>query len=417
MDRVAHQPAAQGHRHRRDRRDRAQGEGPAGRRQHLRQPVPAAAAAPRCGPRDALDDEVHRRPLRRGRRGGRRPLPRAARAPQVHPERRGRGAPAVRQLARPPRREDPRRADGAAFRERPGDRRVALRAPSGQERELPGAPDPPAARHRAPADAELRRDAQLRAEDRRRGRREAARRAHPDLRARRIARRRRVAHRGPARDDPRLGARHEARAAGRPHPALGRHRERRRSHRGPRARHRMNLAVAFGAGILSFLSPCVLPLVPAYLVNLAGESALSGADRRRTIAHAAAFVAGFSLVFTLLWVAIALLGSFGGVFVDWLQKIAWLALLVLRIHMLRVITIPCLERATDLRLEGTSTGYRRSILIGIAFGAGWTPCIGPYLALLLKILLDADLASRAGLLAAYSLGLGVPFLLVSARLR
>ncbi|HEX9495224.1 MAG TPA: cytochrome c biogenesis protein CcdA [Candidatus Limnocylindria bacterium] len=178
----------------------------------------------------------------------------------------------------------------------------------------------------------------------------------------------------------------------------------------------MNLAVAFGAGILSFLSPCVLPLVPAYLVNLAGESALSGADRRRTIAHAAAFVAGFSLVFTLLWVAIALLGSFGGVFVDWLQKIAGLALVVLGMHMLGLITIPFLERATDLRLEGTATGYRRSILIGIAFGAGWTPCIGPYLALILTILLNADLASGAVLLLAYSLGLGVPFLLVAAGL-
>ena len=178
----------------------------------------------------------------------------------------------------------------------------------------------------------------------------------------------------------------------------------------------MNLAVAFGAGILSFLSPCVLPLVPAYLVNLAGESALSGADRRRTIAHAAAFVAGFSIVFTLLWVGIALLGSFGSVFVDWLQKIAGLALVVLGMHMLGLITIPFLERATDLRLEGTATGFRRSILIGIAFGAGWTPCIGPYLALILTILLNADLVSGAVLLLAYSLGLGVPFLLVAAGL-
>ncbi|HLZ48323.1 MAG TPA: cytochrome c biogenesis protein CcdA, partial [Candidatus Limnocylindria bacterium] len=67
----------------------------------------------------------------------------------------------------------------------------------------------------------------------------------------------------------------------------------------------MNLAIAFGAGMLSFLSPCVLPLVPAYLVNLAGESALGGADRRRTVAHAAAFVVGFSAVFTLLWIGIA----------------------------------------------------------------------------------------------------------------
>jgi cytochrome c-type biogenesis protein len=175
----------------------------------------------------------------------------------------------------------------------------------------------------------------------------------------------------------------------------------------------MNLAIAFGAGILSFVSPCVLPLVPAYLVNLAGETALTGTDRRRTIAHAAVFVAGFSAVFTLLWIGIALLGSQGGELVIWLQRVAGLILVVLGMHMVGLITIPLLEQATDLRLEGTTSGYRRSLLIGVAFGAGWTPCIGPYLALILTILLNNDVASGAVLLLAYSLGLGLPFLLVA----
>jgi len=175
----------------------------------------------------------------------------------------------------------------------------------------------------------------------------------------------------------------------------------------------MNLAIAFGAGILSFVSPCVLPLVPAYLVNLAGETALSTTDRRRTIAHAAAFVAGFSAVFTLLWVGIALLGTLGTDLVTWLQRIGGFILIVLGMHMVGLITIPFLERTADLRLEGGSSGYRRSVLIGVAFGAGWTPCIGPYLALILTILLNNDVASGAVLLLAYSLGLGVPFLLVA----
>ena len=175
----------------------------------------------------------------------------------------------------------------------------------------------------------------------------------------------------------------------------------------------MNLAIAFGAGILSFVSPCVLPLVPAYLVNLAGETALSGTDRRRTIAHAAAFVAGFSAVFTLLWVGIALLGTLGADLVTWLQRIGGFILIVLGMHMLGLLTIPFLERTSGLQLEGASSGYRRSILIGVAFGAGWTPCIGPYLALILTILLNNDVASGAVLLLAYSLGLGVPFLLVA----
>jgi len=178
----------------------------------------------------------------------------------------------------------------------------------------------------------------------------------------------------------------------------------------------MNLAIAFGAGILSFVSPCVLPLVPAYLVNLAGESALGGTDRRRTIAHAAVFVAGFSAVFTLLWIGIAILGTFGADFVSWLQRIAGVVLIVLGMHMLGLITIPFLEQATDVRLEAGASGYRRSLLIGVAFGAGWTLCIGPYLALILAILLNNDLASGAILLLAYSLGLGVPFLLVAGGL-
>ena len=178
----------------------------------------------------------------------------------------------------------------------------------------------------------------------------------------------------------------------------------------------MNVAIAFGAGMLSFLSPCVLPLVPAYLINLAGESAISGTERRRTVAHAAVFVAGFSAVFTLLWVGIALLGSQGGELVVWLQRVAGLGLVVLGMHMVGLITIPLLERATDLRLERGARGYRRSLLIGIAFGAGWTPCIGPYLALILTMLLNVDIASGAVLLLAYSLGLGVPFLLVAGGL-
>jgi cytochrome c-type biogenesis protein len=175
----------------------------------------------------------------------------------------------------------------------------------------------------------------------------------------------------------------------------------------------MNLAIAFGAGILSFLSPCVLPLVPAYLVNLAGESALAGSDRRRTLAHAAAFVVGFGVVFTLLWIGIAVVGALVGDFVTWMQRLGGVLLVVLGMHMVGLITIPFLARVSDVRLERGSRGYARSALIGVAFGAGWTPCVGPYLALILTILLDQSLASGAVLLFAYTLGLGVPFLLVA----
>jgi cytochrome c-type biogenesis protein len=176
----------------------------------------------------------------------------------------------------------------------------------------------------------------------------------------------------------------------------------------------MNVAIAFGAGILSFLSPCVLPLVPAFLVNMAGEAALSGTQRGRTTLHALAFVLGFSAVFTLLWVAIALVGALAGELVFWLQRIGGLLLIVLGMHMLGLITIPLLARELDLRLEGSTTGLTRSFLIGLAFGVGFTPCVGPYLAVILNLLLNEDLASGATLLVAYALGLGVPFLLIAA---
>jgi len=175
----------------------------------------------------------------------------------------------------------------------------------------------------------------------------------------------------------------------------------------------MNVLVAFGAGMLSFLSPCVLPLVPAFLVNLAGEASLSGAQRARTVAHALAFVLGFTAVFTLLWVAVALVGALAGELLVWLQRAGGALLVVFGLHMLGVITVPFLAIERDIRLEGRATGYPRSFLVGVAFGAGFTPCVGPYLALILNLLLNTDLAAGAGLLVAYSLGLGVPFLLVA----
>lgn len=176
----------------------------------------------------------------------------------------------------------------------------------------------------------------------------------------------------------------------------------------------MNVAIAFGAGILSFLSPCVLPLVPAFLVNMAGEAALAGTQRLRTVVHALAFVLGFSAVFTLLWVAVALVGTLAGDLVFWLQRLGGLLLVVLGMHMLGLITIPFLAREMDLRLEGNTSGLPRSFLIGATFGIGMTPCVGPYLALILDLLLNQDVSSGAALLLAYALGLGVPFLVIAA---
>jgi cytochrome c-type biogenesis protein len=160
----------------------------------------------------------------------------------------------------------------------------------------------------------------------------------------------------------------------------------------------------------------VLPLVPAFLVDMAGEAALAGTQRRRTLVHAFAFVLGFSTVFTLLWIGVALVGSFAGEMVSWLQKIGGLLLVVLGMQMLGLIRIPFLARELDLRLEGRTTGLSRSFLIGLAFGVGFTPCVGPYLGAILTLLLGENLGAGAILLVAYTLGLGVPFLLLASGL-
>src|SRR5256712_11087333 len=150
---------------------------------------------------------------------------------------------------------------------------------------------------------------------------------------------------------------------------------------------------------------------------MAGEAALAGTHRARTVAHAFAFVLGFTTVFTLLWVAVALVGALVGEMVYWLQRVGGLLLVILGMQMVGLIRIPILARELDLRLEGTTTGLPRSALIGVAFGVGLTPCVGPYLGAILTLLLNEDVGSGAVLLVAYALGLGVPFLLLASGLR
>ena len=113
-------------------------------------------------------------------------------------------------------------------------------------------------------------------------------------------------------------------------------------------------------------------------------------------------------------IAIALVGALAGDMVFWLQRIGGILLIVLGMHMLGLITIPLFARELDLRLEGNTTGLLRSFFIGLAFGVGFTPCVGPYLALILDLMLNVDVAAGVPLLLAYALGLGVPFLVIAA---
>lgn len=203
-------------------------------------------------------------------------------------------------------------------------------------------------------------------------------------------------------------------------------------------------AFAFAAGILSFLSPCVLPLVPAYLAHLTGTTATLGAsrsERRETVTHAASFVLGFTLVFTFVGASVGLLGAIVSADSSYavrdqlplLARIGGVSLIVMGLNLVGIIKIPFLYRTYTLETatagvpSGVSTsgtiaigggspwsslGYAKSVGIGAAFAVGWTPCIGPVLGAILTLsATSASVAKGTYLLLVYSLGLGVPFIL------
>jgi cytochrome c-type biogenesis protein len=177
----------------------------------------------------------------------------------------------------------------------------------------------------------------------------------------------------------------------------------------------LSLVVAFGAGVLSFASPCCLPLVPAYVGHLAGRTLdKEGASRARAVAHGLAFVLGFTAIFVALGASIGLVGF---VFQDLVKStafrvVAGTGLILLGLHTAGLLRINALYR--DLRFRrrlDARIGLLPSFLIGVVFAAGWTPCIGPILGTILVYAgTQGTVAQGALLLAAYSLGLGVPFL-------
>ena len=181
----------------------------------------------------------------------------------------------------------------------------------------------------------------------------------------------------------------------------------------------ISLIVAFGAGLLSFLSPCVLPLVPVYLASLVGPDIfVSEAHKRRTpiFLHSLSFVIGFSVVFIILGAGAGLVGFTMSAHIVLLRKIAGSLLIVFGLFMLASLKIPWLNYEKRLNPSvGNTTGYLRSLLIGAIFSLAWTPCVGPILGGILALAWSSETAWHgAYLLAIYSLGLGVPFLVIGA---
>lgn len=175
---------------------------------------------------------------------------------------------------------------------------------------------------------------------------------------------------------------------------------------------------AFLAGLISFLSPCVLPLVPAYLCYMVGVSldqltgaSAEGVARRRIMLSSVAFVLGFSTIFVLAGATASALGRFVASYTGVLSIAGGVLIIFMGLHFLGVFRIPFLQRQLRVDMD-TQAGPAGSYLMGLAFAVGWTPCIGPVLGTILLVAgSEQSVTSGAVLLALYSLGLGVPFLL------
>ena len=182
----------------------------------------------------------------------------------------------------------------------------------------------------------------------------------------------------------------------------------------------VTIAAAFVAGLLSISSPCILPLIPVYLAHLAGTSSGDGTPRARqhVMLNAAAYVAGFSFVFIMLGVALgaagAAFGTAGWVSGNrgWLVRIGGIFLMLLGLYQIGLIQIPFFNRERRLTFGNLESGrVASSFLIGVTFGAGWSPCVGPILGSILTMAATRQDVAQAGwLLVVYSLGLAIPFL-------
>lgn len=184
----------------------------------------------------------------------------------------------------------------------------------------------------------------------------------------------------------------------------------------------VSYAGAFIAGLLSFLSPCILPLVPPYLCFIGGvslsemtseEGPPSGANWR-VFSSAIFFVAGFGVVFILFGATASYLGQLLAENMIWIGRAAGVLIIIMGIHFLGIVRIPLLYR--EARFDGPAKpiGYLGAFLMGLAFAFGWTPCVGPVLAAILMVAgTEEEIMSGVSLLASYAAGIGIPFLLVA----
>jgi cytochrome c-type biogenesis protein len=175
----------------------------------------------------------------------------------------------------------------------------------------------------------------------------------------------------------------------------------------------ISFALAFTAGLLSFLSPCVLPLIPSYVTFITGLGLDDVSRSRRTaLLHGALFVAGFTLIFLALGATATVVGRLLFLQREWITRAGGVMLIVFGLYLAGVLRLGALDRERRVQLADKPVGYLGTVLVGIAFGAGWTPCLGPVLGGILAYTSSvADLERGLLLLFCYAMGLGLPFLI------
>ena len=176
----------------------------------------------------------------------------------------------------------------------------------------------------------------------------------------------------------------------------------------------ISFPIAFIAGLVSFISPCVLPIIPGFLAYLAGVAPGEEGSKRTTIfIHSLLFVLGFSVVFALLGVLLnTLLSNVAYGAQIWLSRIGGAIIIIFGLYLLGLLKIPFLEKSHTIRvISGKRSRYATSFLFGFAFAAGWTPCVGATLGAILGLAASSP-GSAFTLLLTYALGLGIPFLVV-----
>lgn len=175
----------------------------------------------------------------------------------------------------------------------------------------------------------------------------------------------------------------------------------------------ISFLVAFLAGIVSFVSPCILPLIPAYLSYITGTIEPREKSLSNTLSRSLAFVLGFSIIFIIMGASASYLGQLFLMYRPIIIKISGILIIVFGLHMMGILKIPLLYKQFRLQGPSQTKSFIGAILLGMAFAAGWTPCIGTVLSsILLYASITPTVTKGIYLLIAYSLGLGIPFILV-----